>query len=113
MNHSTRKTPEQILSVGITLPDYGFGWGLDKASALLALAELQESMIPILGGDVLTLKNGRWEHTYDNWYCNIEPNESEEDYCVRSNYVARKYIQKYPTKEGFEFVFVIVTPDGG
>lgn len=110
INHTKRKAADEILSVGITLPDYGLGWGLDKASALSALLELRQSMIPVLGGDVLILKEGRWVHTYDNWYCDRSPNEPYDDYCLRSNEVTKEYIQKYPTNDDSQVVFVFV-PD--
>jgi len=70
-------------------------WALTKAQALLALDEWELTGIPIAGGDVMKPESDRIIHTYDNWSCELRPNESEAEYCLRSYKETRKYITNY------------------
>ncbi|GAA4454998.1 Imm40 family immunity protein [Rurimicrobium arvi] len=66
---------------------------LDIKNALKALELLKENQIAVLGGDILTEENDEliyayqlWggEYQYLNWYCDQNPNESDEEYLQRS-----------------------------
>ena len=76
---------------------------LSAEDALKAIQLLEESSIPILGGDVLSIRSGNiayayqiWgeEYIYLNWYCEKLENESNVIYSQRSYEVARKAIDE-------------------
>lgn len=71
--------------------------------ALHTLDLLYDAKIPILGGDILSEKEGKLIYAYDlwgyeyhflNWYCEKEEIETEEDYINRSYIIAKKSIKK-------------------
>jgi hypothetical protein len=62
--------------------------------------------IPILGGDVYILRNGKYYTTYDNWFVNRIKNEDLNSYLLRSVQKTRKYIENYMNKEAVCFVLV-------
>lgn len=111
MQNTWNEKIEEVLSVGLPLSGFGINnWGLTKEKALIAIQQLNELSIPILGGDVLKFENERWIHTYDNWYCNQNFGESKEEFAIRSNQVAFQYINNYRHKEG-DVLFVLVPKD--
>jgi len=67
---------------------------LEIIDAQQALKALNDSKIPVLGGDILSIDDlGKliyahqlWgeEYHYLNWYCEKENGESNIDYCLRS-----------------------------
>lgn len=85
-----------ILSVGRSLKDDGINnWGLTRNQALKAIDQLFNLKIPVLGGDLLKVINGRSNHTYDNWSCDQNDGESDADYLVRSKTEAMQFINIY------------------
>jgi Immunity protein 40 len=87
---------DRVLSIGISLQDIGIrNWALDREHARDAVSLLAEMGVPILGGDVYVLCDGVPESTYDNWYCDRAPLESESEYLLRSKECALRYIGDY------------------
>ncbi|GHV03681.1 hypothetical protein AGMMS50229_03410 [Campylobacterota bacterium] len=102
---------DDILSVGISLEHLGIkNWALSQFETLKALDRFESMQIPILGGDVCELRNGRIEYNYDNWYCNRLANEFNLNYITRSIDKAREYVKKYPIRE-YDKIFFVLTPD--
>ena len=96
---------------GISLIEEGLGaWGHDKINSLIAIAELYNLKVPILGGDVCIMDDkGESYLTYDNWYCDRNIDESNDDYAQRSCLAAESYIRKYHVedKQG-NILFILV-----
>lgn len=100
---------ETIVSSGIALHNMGVSnWALSKEQALSALDKFEAEKIPVLGGDVLELNDGKLGHNYDNWYCDREPDEAFENYVARSISKARVYISNYRNPNQKQEMFVIV-----
>ena len=69
---------------------------LNKEDALNLLDLCFELFIPVLGGDVLFLKdNGSLDYTYDNWYINRLQAETFYQFLKRSIDVSKDYINNY------------------
>jgi hypothetical protein len=69
---------------------------LNREDALSAL-ELYFSLdIPVLGGDVLFLReDGILDYSHDGWYCDKYEGETEFHYLVRSINESREYLSHY------------------
>lgn len=100
---------DEILKQGYFLGKEGVNnWALSKQQALKALDELLIKKFSILGGDVYVSRNDMFRPTYDNWYCDFFPEESDEEYLWRSIEKAKLYIEKYGITEKEDFYFVLV-----
>jgi hypothetical protein len=100
---------ESILKMGKPLDSIGVNnWALSKKEALIAIEKLTQECVPILGGDVYEMINGRLKSTYDSWYCDIEEDESENSFLIRSIDKAGTYIRKYNARNANAIYFVIV-----
>jgi hypothetical protein len=96
------KIPKNIQEKAIDLTSIGLNevaW--QKGDALLLLDYFDTNSVFVLGGDVLTLQDGTYQHNYDNWF--FEKNEGNAKDSVQK---AKIYISDYP--EG-NYVFVIVS----
>jgi hypothetical protein len=92
---------DPILSRGISLENFGVrNWALDRDNALRAIYELEASGISILGGDVYQLVGEIAEQTYDSWYCDQGPDESDLVFLKRSSDKAVNYICSYLMQGG-------------
>ena len=78
------------------------GYALEVDEALKALEILKEIQIPVLGGDILSIKSGLLIYAYQfwgsqyhclNWYCEKSDSESKEVFCDRSITNAKKAIE--------------------
>lgn len=99
---------DPILSVGRSLEDVGVrNWALSREDALVALTQLAEIGIAVLGGDVYSINGGFVESNYDNWYCNRDAHESDSAYVERSIAAARNYIVNYKAPDGAVFFAVV------
>jgi len=97
---------DPILSRGISLDNLGVrNWALGRDDALHAIYELEAFGIAILGGDVYKLVGEKAEQTYDSWYCDQGPGESDSVFSKRSSDKAKSYICSYLMPEG---LFAIV-----
>jgi hypothetical protein len=87
---------DAILSNGIYLGVWGIrNWAFPREQALETIDKLQNIGVGILGGDILTPKEGKCSYTYDNWHCDPNPLESKSDFIKRSADVSREYITNY------------------
>lgn len=87
---------DPILSRGIFLEHLGVrNWALRRDDALRAIYELEALGISILGGDVYQLVGEIPEQTYDSWYCDQAPDESDSVFLKRSSDKAANYICNY------------------
>ena len=87
-----------------------FGWFRDTIIAFLNDPECDG--YAVLGGDVLrfNITNNKYEYTYDSWYVPKRLlSESFENYCRRSQSVAKEYIESYPSTKDVIFSPVIST----
>lgn len=87
--------------------------GLNKQDALKALNLYQELGIPILGGDVLCIKNdGSIEYTSDSWHVDILENESCSQFLKKSVSESYSYISKYaPSSLRENSILFDIVPD--
>ena len=76
---------------------------LSVDEALEAIGLLEDSQLPVLGGDILSTESGRLIYAYQlwgsgyhclSWYCDKLENESDAAYAVRSYELAKKAISK-------------------
>ena len=81
---------------------------LPRLATVEALTTLTGMGIAVLGGDVLTKKNGSLEYVYANWSCSKKDNESFNDYAVRSLQLAVSYVSNFTPAYAFEPLFVCV-----
>ena len=107
---SRRVQIQKILSKGLDLKDYGINnFGLCRKKALLALDELKNHKIAILGGDVCFKVNHKIELSYDNWHIEKDESETYDEFYKRSVEISRAYIQNYKnTSKHCEILFVLV-----
>ena len=103
---------DSILSGGRALDDAGIkNWGLPRDQALTAIDRIAQLRVPILGGDVHVVgDDSRVASTYDNWYCDRRPGESEDAFMDRSVASARAFVQSYGPPSGLKgtVLFAIV-----
>jgi hypothetical protein len=100
---------EAILSIGIDVEDFGSAnWALPRTDALAAVSKFQELEIPVLGGDVWEMQNGRPVLTSDNWYCMRSAAEPFRNFVNRSAERAQRYIQNLKSNTDNECLFEIV-----
>jgi len=104
---------DEILSIGFPLHSSGINnWALNKAQALLALTEFSKMNVAVLGGDVLELVDGSFQHNYDNWYCDQALGEVNQAYLLRSIQTARNYITDYNNPKTSTVYFALVPQAG-
>ncbi len=109
MNINTLKQINKLLKKGHSLQGIGINnWAFSKEHALNILDRFEELQVIILGGDVLELINGNFQHNYDNWYCNKLPNETDLEFARRSSIVAREYIENYSIDDVSKILFSFV-----
>lgn len=87
---------------------------LNKEDALKVLDLYDELFIPVLGGDVLYLKdNGSLDYTYDNWCIDRLQTDTYFQFLKKSIDVSKDYINNYhhPFLKEHSVLFVIVPFD--
>ena len=100
---------ESILSSGIDLEEFGSAnWAIHWADALQAISKLHELGIPILGGDVWEIRDGRPFLTRDNWFCRRLVDEPLQSFLERSVEVAKNYVRNYGSDLGDRHLFELV-----
>ena len=100
---------DSILSVGHSLTALGVNnWALSKELSFLALEQFLFLGIAILGGDVCEMKDGIIQYNYDSWHCELNEEESDEDFLKRSIAKTREYITIYNSLHSDDVFFVIV-----
>lgn len=99
----------ELLKKGHSLQGIGINnWAFSKEHALNILDRFEELQVIILGGDVLELINGNFQHNYDNWYCNKLPNETNLEFAKRSHILSREYIENNSIDDGSKILFSLV-----
>jgi hypothetical protein len=100
---------EAILSRGIDVEEFGSAnWALHRVDALVALSELLELGVPVLGGDVWKIIDGRPFHNLDNWFCQRSVDEPFQSFLGRSVELAKNYIVNYGSGGSDTHLFEIV-----
>lgn len=98
--------PKSIMDKSISLKELGifeFAWNLDNVQSIIEM--FLEKKIPILGGDVYKIVDGKIYKTYDSWYIN---KSDEDDFYHKSYEKARSYILSYEERNEGQFVYAIV-----
>ena len=110
MNSVWHEKVKNILQIGIWMGDSGVNnWALTKLLALQVVDTLANEGIPILGGDVVELRDGKFRHTHDNWHINRRDFESKQKFLSSSIKITRNYIQGFDTYD--RNVFFVLVPD--
>lgn len=79
-----------------------------KCEALRMIGCFEEQGIPVLGGDVFLLKDNIPSLTYDNWYCDKNPQESDQEYVIQSCKKAYEYVSTYNSADSNKVLFSLV-----
>ena len=98
--------PQFILGEGKKLDVLGvdeYGFSFDNIKRVIEI--LKEKEIPILGGDVYLLSDGKIYPTYDSWYMN---KSGEKDFFIKSYEKTISYISDYINDNEGQFIFSIV-----
>lgn len=106
MDKKYKDLPPDILGRGYSLAHLGIGemaWKRDEIVSIIQI--LRKNNIPVLGGDVYKILNGKIEITYDNWYMNDDGNS---DFAERSLNKVVSYIEEYESANGNDFVYTLV-----
>ncbi len=82
--------------------------GLKVNDALKGIELLKNERVPILGGDILSDETGELAYTYENWYCDQNPDENQFDYVDRSYEYAMNYLSNIAKKNKNDLYVVIV-----
>lgn len=90
------------------IPNSGNNVAYSKCEALRMISCFEEQGIPVLGGDVFLLKDNIPSLTYDNWYCDKNPQESNQEYVIRSCKKAYEYVSTYNSADSIEVLFSLV-----
>lgn len=93
-----KELPPDILRKGYSLEHLGIGeiaWRKDEIISIIKI--LNKKKIPVLGGDVYKVINGKIEITYDNWYMD---NDGKPDYVEKSLSKVITYIGEYESVNG-------------
>jgi hypothetical protein len=99
----------RILECGVSLNSIGIeNWALSRPQAIAAIKGLEKLNSSVLGGDVIQFVQNVPRLTYDNWFCEIEDNESSEDFAKRSLLVAKSFIRGYSNADVQEPFFALV-----
>ena len=98
---------------GQSLEDAGVtGHGLERSAALKAISVLSHHKIPILGGDVFRLSNGKLELTYDNWHIDKKDDEATKSYAIRSAQISENYVRNYHEPEDVVTLYHLILGAG-
>jgi hypothetical protein len=107
MEYVWSKEIDSVLSVGRHLENIGVrNWALGRDAALTALEQLRTLGVPVLGGDVYTVRGDDVELSYDSWYCN-QDGKADREFVEQSIAKASNYIGNYRSTSG-EVLFAIV-----
>ena len=78
--------------------------GLSREDALQAVSHLRNAKVPILGGDVWLLQNGRFESTGDSWHLKTNASGARSTSWDQ----AADYISSYPRPAAGIALFIVV-----
>ncbi|MDE6761315.1 MAG: hypothetical protein K2J90_11645 [Lachnospiraceae bacterium] len=106
INEKYKILPYDVVEAGLNLEYIGrFEYAWKKDEIIIILKILGEKGIPVLGGDIYKIIDGRVESTYDSWFIN---NDGASDFVERSLDKAISYIEKYEHINGDEYVYALV-----
>ena len=109
MTSFRKRIEEYSVLKGVPLKHLGineYAWKYDDAMVLIDM--LKDANIPVLGGDVYTVKDGAIRSTYHSWYVN-NPQEIMSESWNR----AKEYIKQYESSNRDQSLFVFVCKTGG
>jgi hypothetical protein len=96
-------------SRGVSLERLGSrGYALERSDALLAVKQLREATLPILGGDVYYDLPSGIEFAYAAWSCSRQRGEELFQYLTRSWSESESYIRTFPEPENGRVLFALV-----
>lgn len=98
--------PKELLGKGYDLDVLGISeiaW--KRKEIFLIIQLLQENKIPVLGGDVYSIKGEKIMLTYDSWFTN---NDNGLDFISKSLDNAILYIANYENRNGNNFIYSLV-----
>ena len=105
----TKDYAQLLATKGVSLGQLGLEEvALRREDALRAIRVLQESSVPILGGDVYFEQQGGVESAYASWYVDKQDNESRKTFADRSCLKAKNYVVEFPKSLDKQPLFVLV-----
>jgi len=100
---------QSILATGQYLGPFGMNeWAFSRVVALQVIEALCAIKVPILGGDIYRVMNGRPCATGDSWFCSSRASESLDAFIVRSCNESMKYLEEYDITYSDDTLIVIV-----
>jgi hypothetical protein len=100
---------QSLLSSGMDMQEFGsVNWAFRRADALEAASRFYELGIPILGGDVWEMREGRPFLTHDNWFCERLADEPLLSFVGKSVELTKDYIRSYSSDENGKYLFELV-----
>ncbi len=104
---------DKILKKAISLDKFGMNdltW--EKEDAKNLINSLLQDDIGILGGSVYKIDSNNLKPMYDNWSCDVDGNETKQEFFTRSKIKSLNYIDNYPVYPGEKILFSIVFTEG-
>lgn len=98
--------PKRVMDKSISLKEFGileYAWNLDDIKRIIVTFDINK--IPILGGDVYKIVDGKVCPTYDSWYIN---KSAENDFYRISHEKTMSYILSYEKRNKGKFLYTIV-----
>ena len=98
--------PKAIMDKSISLKEFGlleYAWNLNDIKKIISILDIKK--IPILGGDVYKIINGKVCPTYDSWYIN---KSAESDFYRISYNKTMSYILSYEERNKGKYIYTIV-----
>jgi hypothetical protein len=96
---------------GIALSDTNPGsteYALKLEDVFSAVDLLNTSNTAILGGDILSKKNGKLNYTYENWYCQQQDKEESDKFISRSHLITREYIYGLINNPNYKYHYAVL-----
>lgn len=99
---------EALLQRGIWMGDDGpSSWALTLDQVQLVLNELEQTSVPVLGGDVYEHEDGALRPAYMNWHSDPRTDEAKHDFVARSLAETRAYLNSIAGNAG-NYMYVLV-----
>ena len=99
---------ETLLRCGIWMgDDKPVSWALTVKQVNAILNELEQTSVPILGGDVYEYENGYFKPAHMNWYSDPKFDEPESEFAIRSVDETREYLNSI-SKIAHKYMYALV-----
>lgn len=92
-------------------PDHVHSWALLYEDAIDLCQLCRHQLIPILGGDAISKKQGKYCFTYESWYTQTMKGECFSSYLVRTVNTAISFLERHYMADSSLLYSFTVDPD--